>query len=376
MSVATTQILNLPVPPTDQESSPTYSIQGQSNTARLGEVIPIHYGRHVLWPDPVMTPYREYEGDVEWYYFLGCAGIGKISTEQWRFGDVYLDQLPAADRQYETRYPGTVPTLVPATVYSAPHGSIELTQVPSAGTVANPANTTVTVLAADVELAGLGYNNDDGTIASRTVTVRMETRTLDAAGTALTAWALQASLAITGAQKEPVRRTLKATLPAARHEMRLYVAAAPGTDSRQMDRVIWSGARGYDYIHPNYGNVTLCALKIKAVAMTAGSGQTLSVIGTRWIQHWDGSAWTAAQASRSIVWALVDAYLRICGLPPDTLDMAGLLAMHNRLEVLGFKFDYRFDQGVSLLAAMQVIARAGRCQLVQVNGIWTLVRDE
>ena len=38
--------------------SPTYSLQAQGNQARLGQPIPVIYGRHMIYPDLAATPLR------------------------------------------------------------------------------------------------------------------------------------------------------------------------------------------------------------------------------------------------------------------------------------------------------------------------------
>ncbi|NBX77500.1 MAG: phage tail protein, partial [Proteobacteria bacterium] len=50
--------------------SPTYSLQAQGNQARLGEPIPVVYGRHIVYPDFAATPYAEYVGNDQFLFQL------------------------------------------------------------------------------------------------------------------------------------------------------------------------------------------------------------------------------------------------------------------------------------------------------------------
>ena len=43
------------------ETSPTYSLNAQGNQAKLGGVIPVLYGRHIIYPDFAAKPYTEYK---------------------------------------------------------------------------------------------------------------------------------------------------------------------------------------------------------------------------------------------------------------------------------------------------------------------------
>jgi len=48
-----------------QAASPTYQLTAQGNKARLGEPIPVLYGRHVIFPDYAAEPYTEYAGNEQ-----------------------------------------------------------------------------------------------------------------------------------------------------------------------------------------------------------------------------------------------------------------------------------------------------------------------
>lgn len=50
------------------QPSPTYSLQGQGNYARLAQPIPVVYGRHLVYPDLAATPYGEYQGNEQFLH--------------------------------------------------------------------------------------------------------------------------------------------------------------------------------------------------------------------------------------------------------------------------------------------------------------------
>lgn len=114
-------VLPPPKPPAPHQAaalaapSPTYSVSGQGNMARLGSPIPVLYGRHVLFPDYGARQYAEYLGNEQYLHLLFCLGQGEVQIEQFRFdktdvsaygGDVVMEVVP----------PGGTVTLFPTNV--------------------------------------------------------------------------------------------------------------------------------------------------------------------------------------------------------------------------------------------------------------------
>lgn len=113
MTMAGMAVLNMVLPPPRPPAShvaaqlaapsPTYSLQSQGNTARLGASIPVLYGRHCIFPDYASQPYSEYVNNQQYTNLLFCIGQGSYSIEQIRFdktpitaygGDVVYQVIP------------------------------------------------------------------------------------------------------------------------------------------------------------------------------------------------------------------------------------------------------------------------------------------
>lgn len=381
-SALVNQILPTPQLPSTQkipDPSPTYSLRGQSNMARIGQPIPAHYGKHIIWPDLVESPYYEYEDDQQWYCIKTCAGWGKITGESFKFGDVSLDSLSASDVSYQLATPGTAITILPSTVYTASVSGTELTDTWSASSYSNPPGSSVTKIAVDIAFNGLCYVKDDGGLDNRSVTVNVQARPVDDAGTEIGAWFALINQTVTNATVDTLRRTISATVTAGRYEIQVKRANAVSTDTRAREAAIFGGLRGYDYTPVNYGDVTIVAARIKATKLLSEQSlQQLNFVGTRWLRQWDGSQWLGLQPSRSIVWAFADLYTNInAGRQADnTLLLSELKVLHDQLDGLQHYFDYRFDQsGMKLAEAMQIVGRTGRSLLFQHSGYWRLVRD-
>jgi predicted phage tail protein len=383
------QLMPLPTQPDSRalpEPSPTYSLRGQSNMARIGQPIPLHYGRHIVWPDLVMSPYYEYSGDDQWYHVLLCVGLGHVEVTDIKFGDIALLSLDSASYGVQVMYPGQAVSLLPATVYTASVSGVELSDVYSTAGFANPPGSQVTELGVDFAFTGLVKITRNGDMADHTVTVEVQARAVNDVDAALTGWSVVLTKAFTAKSVDPLRETVRIPVTAGRYEVKARVTVKPHTEkdgdgNTYRDTCVWGGLRGYGHTHPDYGDCTLLAVKVKAnELLSQQSTQQISCIGTRYLRHWTtANGWSVPQASRSIVWALADAYLSANNgnQPENTVLLTELETLHTRLDTLHHYFDYRFDEsGAKLLPTMNLIARAGRSIVVHHIGRWRVIRDE
>jgi predicted phage tail protein len=91
--------------------SPTYSIAYKSNRKRVGEPVPVVYGKHRLLPDLVTESYQVYVNDQQFAYIVICLGIGEfdIDASSLRFGEALFSELK--DITYQVVPPGSALTL-------------------------------------------------------------------------------------------------------------------------------------------------------------------------------------------------------------------------------------------------------------------------
>lgn len=74
-----------------QAASPTYNISGQGNQARIGQSIPVMYGRNMIYMDFAAQPYTEYSGNEQFLYQLFVVGQGEYELEQIRLEDTVIE---------------------------------------------------------------------------------------------------------------------------------------------------------------------------------------------------------------------------------------------------------------------------------------------
>lgn len=101
----------------EKSPSPTYSITAQGNSARIGQAIPVQYGRLLCYPDFAAQPYTEYAGGEQYLYQLFCLGAGEFDIEEIRIEDTPV----AAFAEVETQIvpPGGQVTLFPVQVVTS-----------------------------------------------------------------------------------------------------------------------------------------------------------------------------------------------------------------------------------------------------------------
>lgn len=87
------------------DPSPTYSLSVPTNTARLGQPIPVIYGQVVATPDLASTPYSWYENNEMYAGMLFCLGQGFHEIHELRVADTPVQQLAAGTVDYRVFTP-------------------------------------------------------------------------------------------------------------------------------------------------------------------------------------------------------------------------------------------------------------------------------
>ena len=364
------------------QPSPTYSLQGQGNYARLAQPIPVIYGRHLVYPDLAATPYGEYQGNEQFLHQLHCIGLGEYDIEQIRIEDTPIASFEEVT--YQIVPPGSAVTLFNPDVVTAPEvaGQELVAGIWTGGFAINPADSEVTHIGIDILLPrGLYFANDAGGLDSRSASWKVEARAIDAEGEPLNDWFTLGSESLTAATTTPQRRTYRYPVAAGRYEVRATRLDSKDTNSRAGHEVRWGEARGYlagGVTFPD--NVTLLAIRMRATDnLSQRSSRLINCIVTRKLPVWSAeSGWSAALPTRSIAWAFADILRSSYGakLPDTRIDLAALVQLDQAWAGRGDQFDGVFDQQVTVWEALTRVARCGRAVPFLQGGIVRLVRDE
>ena len=391
-SIAGSFLVNALIPPptpklsgfgNTPEASPTYSLTGQGNQARLGQPIPVIYGRHIVYPDFGAKPFTEYANNEQYVHQLHVIGQGEYDVETLRIEDTPIDSFEEVT--HEVVAPGNSITLFDPNVISAAEiAGQELKYNDTIGPfVVNPAGTTATEISCDfVFPQGLYNTNDSGGLTSVTVTWHVEAMRIDDEGTEIGSWLTLANETLTENDNTPQRLTKKYTLATpGRYKVRCTRTSTESTNIRVADTLRWEGLKAKLNQTPDYGDVTLLAVKMRATNnLSQQSSRLVNCIVTRKLPIWDPvGGWSAPTATKSIAWALAD----ICknsvygaNLADKNIDLQKLYSLDQTFTTRGDEFNAVFDSKTVVMEAMEKVATCGRCKHYMQNGIVRFARDE
>lgn len=363
--------------------SPTYSIQAQGNSARLGAAIPVIYGRHRVFPDFAAAPYTEFRDNEQYLYQLFCIGQGDYDLIDLRIEDTPVSSFDEVS--YVKYAPAEVVTAFPARVESS--GEVagqELDDNTIGFFYANAANTQINAIGIDIVAPnGMFYANDQGGLDQRSASFVIEAA-VETNGV-LGAFLIILNQTISGATNTPIRKSYRVDLAPGRYAIRARRTNPKDTSSRAGNTIIWAGLRGYYPGLQSYGNVTMIAMVLRATNnLSQQASRRINCLVQRKLRQWSPSTgWSAPIATRSIVWAIADVATADYGLKlrNNQIDLQGFYALEQYFLQRNFALpvpdycDIVFDNGVSAWEAMANIGQCGRSQPIFHGGLLRLVRD-
>lgn len=370
--------------------SPTYSLGGRGNTARIGQPIPVIYGRHLVYPDFAATPYWEYADNNQYLYQIFVVGQGAFEI-----GAINLGSAPAssfAEITTEIVPPGGSVALFATNVYTArevtgqtakaPNEFTTPTETPVGPFPAGPPDATHSDIGVDIILPrGLYLAGSSGSLSAKTIGWRVEAQEIDGNGVVLGAWLTVATETLTDATTTPQRRSYRYTLPhAGRWQVRVTRTDTKDTTYYAGHELSWGGLRAYLDDVSDFGDVTVIAMKALATDnLNQQTAQQVNCLVTRKLPVWDGSTWSAPQPTRSIAWALADILRNTTyggGIGDARIDLAGLLQLDAVWSARGDTFNGVFDQASTVWDALTRTARAGRAKPYYEAGMVRFHRDQ
>lgn len=359
-------------------ASPTYSIGAQGNSARLEQPIPVHYGRHIAYPDFGATPYQEYSDNDQYLYQLFVIGQGSYDVEEIRIEDTAIQNFDGVTT--EVVGPGALVTLFPSAVVQA--DSVTGVELGAAGPfIVGAAGEMANYIGVDLGCPnGLYYANDTGGLNGQSVTVRFEAQAVDEFGEPVGSWFTLGTETISGATNTAIRRSYRYAVTPARYQVKALRLDAKDTRSRAAHAVYWGGLRAYLPEETSAGNVTRLAVRIKATdQLSQQASRKINVTATRKLPTWHPTTgWSEPVATRSIAWAVADICRASYGasMADDRYDLAGLFALHLIWTSRGDTFDARLDSKMTVGEALTVACRAGRAKWFQQSGQVRFWRDQ
>ena len=361
--------------------SPTYSLQAQGNQARLGNPIPVIYGRHLVYPDFASQPYYEYIDNEQYVYQLHCIGQGEYDIEKIMIEDTPISSFK--EITYEILPPNTKNTMFAEDVVTSTEISgQELLKDEIIGPfILNPSETTVSKIGIDVAFQrGLYYANDNGSMSDKSVTWKVEARKIDDEDNALGEWFVLGQETFSSNSHNAIYKTYNYDVENARYEVRATRLDEKDTSSRAGHEIRWTSAKGFINAEHEYGNVTMIALKMQATNnLSQRSSRLLNCVVTRKLPQWTPEkGWSEPVPTNSIAWALADVLKAEYGakLDDSRIDLDTLLYLDGIWQNRGDTFNAVFDSKLTVFEALSRIAKCGRAVAFLQGGIVRFVRDE
>lgn len=237
--------------------------------------------------------------------------------------------------------------------------------------LACPKNETTTVIEWDVFCPnGLGYIEDDGKISQRSIDVELTWRDGPNGD-----WN-SIIKTVTGATRDQLGWTFRDTIPAASPQTRARRLTLENTSTQALDRIEWYGLRCQLPQNNSYPGVSTLAMVISGSDLIASQTENqVNLIETRKLPIWNGSEWTAPQATRDIA-----PYFRYIvhsrGYKDDDIDMDELLRLDSIWKARGDTFDFIFNSSTTMKDALNTVLRAGMSELTIDHGRLRPVREE
>ncbi|QIW90761.1 UNVERIFIED_ORG: hypothetical protein GCAPEGMB_00442 [Vibrio phage V07] len=367
------------------KSKPVYTLEGESNIAKLGQPIEVPYGRNRWWPAYASRPFTRFQDDNQFLYQLFCLGQGSYDNVEVRIEDTLINNFQEV--QWELYPPGTAASMFPDSVVTSNEtaglelfGTNESQHKTYGPFIVNPPNTKTNRIEIDVVMPeGMYYMKDDGGLEYREARVIFEVQIIDDQGNPTGQWTKIADRTYRYRTTEAIRRTIAVTVASARYQIRGRRANSADTSYRSGNKITWEGTRAVLPSTKLYGNVTLLAVAIRATNnLNSGSSNRINVTATRKIPVFEGGKWVT-KASRSVVWAAVDV-LRNSEyggqIPQQYIDMDKLKLLDTELTSRNIFFDYIFTQKTKVWSALKLILKVARAEPIVMLPLISAFRYE
>lgn len=367
-------------------ASPTYSLQAQSNAVRLGQAIPLQYGRMKRYPDLIAQPWQYYAGDEEFLCQPHCLGLGEFDVHAVRIGDTDINAFEEVE--YEIVGPGQPAALFDPNVLTRPEvsgqelkGTNEQTGDGYVGPfVGNPVGSVARQVSVDVIAALWGFDENTGDLISKSLSWVIEARELDDLDQPVGGWVTLGSESLSNDTRTPLRRTYTYALNAAwqRYDVRMRRTDEKDTSASVGHEIQWVRLKTFIDGPTSFADVTTLWVRMRATNnLSQASSRLINTDQTRLVAVWDAqTGWSAPVASQSIIWATADAARASYGanLPDERLPLDDWAAQDAEFVERGDTFNGVFDSKVIVWDVLTAIARCGRAVPVQQAGILRIVR--
>lgn len=290
------------------QASPAYNVRSRQNIARLGEPVPVVYGRVVMTPDLCATPYVQYEAGTRgmWIDQLMCLGQGDFDVHQILVGESEADRIEGGAAQW---------IVVPPAVHGGTFGTLAGLAAANGWTQGFVENAWTSLEVADQRFTEAGDSSGwyrvgrAGEATGSTLTILIEwprglyqmpdwgspvgtwvdfdvyVDEADANGQPIPGTRQEFLFSINGAVIDPRRDQFNINLGrGGAWLVKLYRRTEKEPNGEEMNEFYWRGLMlhcGHNAGPAAYGNVTLLMVRLKAEQVAASAERLVRVELTR-----------------------------------------------------------------------------------------------
>lgn len=411
------QVLNRIMPPAQaammnpasNNASPTYSLSGGRNSARLWEPMSLVLGQPYCVPDLAGQPWTYFSGENQYLTQIFHAGINVQRVDNVRIGqtsiDMYQDISGRSQGLPESPWPAGLPAnsvdTISGALLDAPGGTgAWVYRTTSVGTIK---------IGIDLEMTLFGVNSSNGAYESRTVALDVQycphgsnawvglptgmgyqTQYIsgqDGNGDDVYSWQTtpypDGTAKYTNATSKPLRSSILLGVASGQYDIRLRKTTANETTTSAQNVVTWTQLKSFQPDLTTYPGQALVAFTIKASGQLTGNLDQLNWVATaRPAPYWNGGAWVTATSKLSglsnpgvqllqLARGIYDENGRLIaglGWADSRIDIASLQSFMVWCATKQFTFDAIIQQAMSIGDLMDAIAYAGMGSISWASG--------
>lgn len=387
-------LINALIPPVeaDTESRNTYSISGFKNQAVPNGAVPVVLGSFRFAPPFAALPHTEIVGDDQYIRALFVAGEGQTQIDDIRIGETSVAEFDEVEIEVRDGVDGDLPiALFPRQVVEEQIG-VELTRplprddlgevidgeaelTPVVRTTGQDASGASVILNFP---AGLVRYNDDGDKRTRSVTILIEQRRVDAEE-----WQEVEEIKVSAKKAEAFWRQYTWEFPSrGQYQIRCTMLTKESNNSRIIQRTSWAALQTlrpeYPLAYPR--PLSLIGMRIKATHQINGALDNVTVLASRICKDWDAESGTwvtrATQNPASLYRYVLQSPENPKRATDAEIDLDKLQEWHEFCETHGLTYNRVLSGSDTLLGdVLSEIAAAGRATKEHDGVRWSVVVD-
>lgn len=363
--------------PNNQQSSPTYFIQGAKNDLRQFGVVPVVIGTHRMVPPQAARPFTSQvaSNTSQSARQLFTWGYGEsIDVTDIRIGDTSIDNFNGVSTEnvFDGDSSGTLETF-PQSVDQVDY-NVTLNEADGYTIRTTSANTDE--IEFDVTFPnGLAFFNKKGNINSQTVEFEYGYSVTGAGSFTST------SFQVTASQTSAVRVFKSITVPRGQYDIRIKRVTADTDSTQILDTAVLTAIRSFTNENPiNIDGINLTSLKITATDQLNGVVDQYNGIVSHHIPDYDSTSgtWITRATSNPASWFryILQGAANENPITDAKLDITRLQEWHDYCVERGFECNGVIDYETTVMQVLADIAASGRAQPTIRDGKYSVVIDK